>query len=157
MNGVWFSPGAAAGDLRPQQRPLLPAAPPQCDRGEKSTKTKDAAGFNPPDAADRGQESHDHSGGGQGRSQCGSGPSQSSVVVCGRGRLQDALSIGLHQGAPLHLPGQQQVFAVQRVDELHLHRRSEVRGTGSPQAGEEALSGLWAGREGVKVCVSAGL
>lgn len=48
--------------------------------------------------------------------------SQAGVIVCGRGHLQDALSILLHQRAPLHLPSQQQVLPIQRVDVLHLHR-----------------------------------
>lgn len=66
-------------------------------------------------------------------------PSQASVVVGGRGHLQDALSIVLLQGAPLHLPGQQQVLPIQRVDELHLHRRSD-RGTQSKTASPGGLA-----------------
>lgn len=77
----------------------------------------------------------DHSGGGAHPS----GSSQSSVVVGGRGHLQDALSIVLQQGAPPDLPGQQQVLPVQRVDELHLHRsevREELRNISTPPAEE---------------------
>lgn len=65
------------------------------------------------------------------RNECRSDVSQSGVVVRRRGHLQDALSVLLHQGAPLHLPAEQQVLTVQRVDVLHLHRQVHVKMRGN--------------------------
>lgn len=57
--------------------------------------------------------------------------SKSGVVVGGRGHLQDALSVLLHQGAPLHLPSQDQIVPIQSVNVLHLQRGQGGRGRGS--------------------------
>lgn len=51
-------------------------------------------------------------------------PSEAGVIVRGRGHLEDALCVLLQQGAPADFASQQQVFTVQRVDELHLWARA---------------------------------
>lgn len=50
----------------------------------------------------------------------GVGVLEPSVVVGGRGDLQDALCIILQKGAPIDLPSQQEVLPVQSIDKLHL-------------------------------------
>lgn len=80
--------------------------------------------------SDRGEKESE--GGGGKETGVGLFVSQSGVVVRGRDHLQDALCVLLHQGSPVHLPSQQQVLPVQRVDVLHLHRTGRPHSVLSP-------------------------